>query len=370
MDKVFVLQRFVPKYRLGVFRRVAPSSQERIKMIIGENVEGLKARNHDDLSGINYKMLESKKYKLLGKVLVNHVGLFRYLVTERPNVVVCEAESHFLGYMKAIAYKLLFFGKPKLVLWCFFVLPGKDLGFFDRYMKPIFRSFFSGFISYSSLGKNFLESRHVQKPIVVATNVCDTDYYLSLLENDNRTSVECKETFGLASKFVVSFVGTIDKVKKPDFIIDLASQSTQIESLVYLIVGDGPYLQTLKNMANNLGLKNVLFTGKVQDVVSVMKATDVLLIPGRGGIVISEAMCCSKPVIVHEADGTELDLIENDQSGIIVDELDTDNIIRKISELVNNQEKYRNMCASSLKLSKKYNTQNMAEKVLEIVEKV
>ncbi|WP_154172854.1 glycosyltransferase [Vibrio metoecus] len=370
MDKVFILQRFIPKYRLGVFKRIAPSNQDRIQMLIGENIEGLKAKNHSDLHGVNYRMLNSKKYEFLGKLLVNHIGLFRTLVKERPSVVICEAESHFLGYLKAIAYKLLFLGKPKLILWCFFVLPGKELGFFDRYMKPVFRSFFSGFISYSSLGKNFLVSHNVKKPIVVATNVCDTDYYDSLLEYDNRTSIECKDIYNLAGKFVVSFVGTIDEVKKPDFIIKMANQSAQLESLVYLIVGDGPYLSELKNMVKELGLKNVVFTGKVQDIVSVMKATNVLMIPGRGGIVISEAMCCSKPVIVHEADGTELDLIVNGQSGFIVDDLNTENIINKINILMENQEEYIKMCNWSLKFSKIYNTKNMADKVIEIIEKV
>ena len=40
-----------------------------------------------------------------------------------------------------------------------------------------------------------------------------------------------------------------------------------------------------------------------------MGSADVVVVPGRGGIVISEAMVHGVPVIVHQADGTEYELV-------------------------------------------------------------
>jgi glycosyltransferase involved in cell wall biosynthesis len=48
------------------------------------------------------------------------------------------------------------------------------------------------------------------------------------------------------------------------------------------------------------------------------RASDVVVIPGRGGIVISEAMAWRLPVVVHEADGTELDLVSDGETGYVL----------------------------------------------------
>jgi glycosyltransferase involved in cell wall biosynthesis len=45
------------------------------------------------------------------------------------------------------------------------------------------------------------------------------------------------------------------------------------------------------------------------------RAADVVTLPGRGGIVISEAMAYGLPVAVHQADGTEYDLVIPDKTG-------------------------------------------------------
>ena len=44
----------------------------------------------------------------------------------------------------------------------------------------------------------------------------------------------------------------------------------------------------------------------------------MLLITGRGWIVISEAMAFGLPVVVHQADGTEYDLVRNGVTGMRV----------------------------------------------------
>ena len=42
---------------------------------------------------------------------------------------------------------------------------------------------------------------------------------------------------------------------------------------------------------------------------------DIVYVPGRGGMIISEAMAFACPVILHEADGTEYDLVINGKTG-------------------------------------------------------
>jgi glycosyltransferase involved in cell wall biosynthesis len=77
----------------------------------------------------------------------------------------------------------------------------------------------------------------------------------------------------------------------------------------------------LKKRTINENLSNVFLQGKVKDELQLYyRASNVMLIPGRGGIVISEAMAFGLPVIVHQADGTEHDLIQNEATGFRLSE--------------------------------------------------
>ncbi len=72
-----------------------------------------------------------------------------------------------------------------------------------------------------------------------------------------------------------------------------------------VLVGTGPLLQCLKNLANNLGIEEkVVFAGEVdnEEIVALYHACDVFVLPSVGrneafGVVQLEAMACGKPVV-------------------------------------------------------------------------
>ena len=77
--------------------------------------------------------------------------------------------------------------------------------------------------------------------------------------------------------------------------------------------------KTLERKASELRLGNVLIVGNVgADIVDYYVGADVLLVPGLGGIVISEAMAAGLPAIAHRCDGTERDLILPGRTGLLV----------------------------------------------------
>ena len=76
-------------------------------------------------------------------------------------------------------------------------------------------------------------------------------------------------------------------------------------------------LEELRQQVIDEGLINVHLPGWVEAQLPLyLRAAGALLIPGRGGIIMSEAMAFGIPVIVYQADGTEDDLIIDQQTGM------------------------------------------------------
>ncbi len=372
MTEVVILQRFIPAYRVAVFEEIAEKALFKITYVIGENIDGIKAHNSENLSNLNFIKLNSKGLKVFNRTLVWHVGLLKTLIRLKPKVIVCEAESHFLGYLTAITYKILLFGRPKLVKWCFFILPGREneRGHIELTLRKIIRSFFSAFISYSEMGKNYLIKQGIESSrIYVAHNVCDTKRFLDKADHLKLSNREAKKHLKLNDKFVVSFIGSLEELKCPDMIIDIACNLHK-ENIHFLIIGEGPLRKQLQQIVNEKNLSNLSITGRISEDISIYyRATDLTILPGRGGIVISESMCFSTPVITHQADGTELDLIINHNTGVILHSNEIDLFSKSIKILSSNLEncKKMGMNAKNLIISK-MNTANMASAVLKAID--
>lgn len=111
----------------------------------------------------------------------------------------------------------------------------------------------------------------------------------------------------------------MDANKRPDVLLDIAGL---VDSSLFnfVLAGAGPEVEPLERRASAEGLDNVYVVGRVSDDLPLYyRAADVVVIPGRGGIVISEAMAWRLPVVVHEADGTELDLVSDGETGYVLD---------------------------------------------------
>lgn len=369
--KVFILQRVIPSYRVRVFEYLTSDNDCDVTIVIGENKAGEKAQNAANLSQISTHKLPTKTFEILGRTFVLHRGLLRYLMNEKPSHIISEAESHFLGYLTVIFYKMILNRSCKTYLWCFYSLPGRphERSAFHSLVKKVTRATFDGFVSYTSFGRHFLMSKGInENAISVATNVCDTDKFMSLAESLKLSKEEAKEALSVDGKFVVSFFGTLTEVKKPHLILQLAEYFRN-EDIVFRIIGKGPLEKKLKEDAARMQITNLYFDGHVSNDIAVYyRASDVVLVPGRGGIVISEAMSFGVPVIVHEADGVELDLIVEGESGVIVPTATLSSFVAPIKELHKNKEKLLSLSHNaSTTIRDHFNTKNMATHVLRLI---
>lgn len=319
--RVAVLQRILPGYRLELFRRLSASAGIELRLFIGEDIPNTKWRSAGDLSGVDVVRLKTRFIRLRSRLMPWHSGLRKALAEFDPDVVVAEGESNFLSYLQALWYRRSH-RSVKLIHWGGGGIPGQvnSPGSMGSRFKLYMQKKFDGMLVYSTFCKNWLvEAGHSADRISVAVNVGNTGQHLSAADGLGETQAEARERLGLGDRFTVFYVGAMDANKRPDVLLDLAGL---VDSSLFnfVLAGAGPEAEPLKRRAAVEGLDNVYVVGRVSDDLPLYyRAADVVVIPGRGGIVISEAMAWRLPVVVHEADGTELDLVVDGETGYVLE---------------------------------------------------
>jgi len=127
--------------------------------------------------------------------------------------------------------------------------------------------------------------------------------------------------------------------------------------------------EELRSRARAEGLSNVFLPGRVSEELPLYyRASDVMVLPGRGGMVISEAMAYALPVIVFQADGTEHDLVLDGKTGIHLKHGHSDEIGQAIEYLSANPEKAQDwgMRGEQL-LRERFTTENMVNAMMKAV---
>ena len=313
-SKIIILQRVCAPFRLKTFvefQKIAINST----LIIGEDIPNSKVKNGTYLKGLNYIKLPTRHINFFGRILTFHKGLLSQLKKNKPELIICEAESHIMGYLTAIIYKFLFNRNVKLGYWCFIALPGRV---YNRYsfieiFKRNIRLLFDHFFLYHNYGKNALLDMGIDSELITTmTNVGDTQRF-SDLSKKKIPSVLAKEKLNLNNICTLLYLGTLDKNKKPNKLIEIMNSIDIKVNVIFL--GNGALYNDLKQLNH----KNILMPGHVKSNIELyLSAADIVIVPGRGGMNISESLAFGLPVIVHQADGIEYDLIKNGKNGFII----------------------------------------------------
>jgi glycosyltransferase involved in cell wall biosynthesis len=316
--RLAILQRVCTSYRLGLFQKLSAQPNLQLHLFFGDDLPESKVRSVGTLSDIDHSKLSTRFWRFRGRTLVDQRGLIPALNDFQPEVIFCEGDSHFLAYLQAFRYRRRH-KKCALVMWSLIGLPGvqpsrKGLA---RYFKSWAHKQFDAFIVYSSYSRlRLIELGHDPAKVFVATNVADTKKLLQQADQCTDSQQQARKFLCLPDRFTVLYAGAMDANKRPDLLLDLAAALSP-EHYNFVLLGNGEMLETLRARAQSENLSNVFLPGRVEsELASYYRAADTMILPGRGGMVISEAMAWSLPVVVHQADGTEFDLVRDHHTGL------------------------------------------------------
>lgn len=141
-----------------------------------------------------------------------------------------------------------------------------------------------------------------------------------------------------AGSRIVAGVGRLNPQKNFALFLDIAAQlAPRFPDLHFLLAGDGPEEQMLREKASALGIANrVTFSGYVADTRLVYLAADVLLMPSRYEglpMTLLEAMAMGLPVVASKLDGIA-EVISDGAEGFLVSSDDAALFVERTAALL------------------------------------
>jgi len=159
---------------------------------------------------------------------------------------------------------------------------------------------------------------------------------------------DLRQRYNLAGCPILLTVGRVVERKGVDKVLEAMTQLLPYyPKLRYIIVGDGPYLQTCRELATHLGLsESVVFITKADDEEKAAwyQLADIFIMVSRVkgsdfegfGIVYLEANQAGKPVIAGQGGGVR-DAVVDGETGLIVDPQSPEAIAQAVRRLLDDK---------------------------------
>lgn len=228
-------------------------------------------------------------------------------------------------------------------------------------------------ISPSNKTKLALRRYGIEKYI----NIVPTGINISRFKPENFTNedlLKLREKLGLnKDDFVILSLGRVAREKNIDVIIrgfDNLITSSQNDKYKLVIVGAGPALDELKNLASTLNCRDkIIFIGRVEqvDVPIYYNMADVYVsasITETQGLTFIEAMAAALPVLAKYDQNLEGTLVDGRTGYYFTGEIDFKDKIKLIAET--NKEKMDDIKAFCINKAKDFSSEIFGLRVMEV----
>lgn len=199
-------------------------------------------------------------------------------------------------------------------------------------------------------------------PVEIIPSGIDLERFKKENQDINRIT-EIKNKYELNNKFVYCFIGRMSPEKSIDILLNAFAQSEN-DNAVFLICGDGPVSNSLKDLAKKLQIENkVKFTGDIsyKDIGLYYNCCDVFLNASTTetqGLTYIEALASSLPLIIKEDEAT-IDLLSD--NGYYFNT--TEELIEKMNLLSNDKVLLNKLKENATKSIEIYSKEVYAKKI-------
>jgi glycosyltransferase involved in cell wall biosynthesis len=209
----------------------------------------------------------------------------------------------------------------------------------------------------ASVKEDYIQRRKMDsKKVVVMPNGIPIEDFTPRPEPKCR---DLKERLGIEPDcFVVGSVTRLREEKGNRYLLEAAAEVLKVFPKTYfLLVGDGPLMNELRQLAQQLGIEqNVIFTGFQQDVASMLSIFDIKVIASLTEghpLALLEAMAMGKAVVSTEVGGIK-EILREREAGLLVPPREPQAMADKIIYLLQHEQERTNLGTMAYQESRKY----------------
>jgi N-acetyl-alpha-D-glucosaminyl L-malate synthase BshA len=184
----------------------------------------------------------------------------------------------------------------------------------------------------------------------IASDIRVIPNFLDCSMNRRRDVTGLCESLRPGGEKLLIHVSNFRPVKRATAVIEIFARVRRSVAARLLMVGDGPDLPAAGRLARDLGVAgDVEFLGEQEDVVSLLSAADVFLLPSAQesfGLAQLEAMACEVPVVASRVGGIP-EVVEDGVSGFLHPPDDLDGMARSAIALLSDETLHQHMAAAA-----------------------
>lgn len=221
--------------------------------------------------------------------------------------------------------------------------------------------------------REILESYHVASPIDVIPNGIDFARFKRPLSTEEKLALRQEWHIPKENKVIVT-VGRVGKEKNLDeILLNVATLMKERKDITLMIVGDGPYKQTLQERVKEMGIeRSVVFTGMIDQKVlyRYYKSGDIFVSASTSetqGLTYIEALANEIPIVCRKDECLEA-LLKEGYNGYSYES--SEEFLEKISDLLDHPDHYKAMKAHTMPSIACYSSEIFADRVEAVYEKV
>lgn len=200
-----------------------------------------------------------------------------------------------------------------------------------------------------SVGYNTIEAYHDENigkkiPFEVIRSGIDVDDFKQKTLQTDADKIQFRKELGIGEKDIVLItVGRFSYSKAQRYAIEaFAALCKKYDHIKFLLIGEGELLEECRQLAVKSGINadKIKFLGYKNDIPRYLSISDIFIFTSlREGLprVIVEASLLQVPVVTFAVEGAS-EVIENEKSGYIVPQGDTELLIFKTEQLISHPE--------------------------------
>ncbi len=340
MQNILFLVHKIGPYHNARFKDLAKSVNLTVVEILPESKE----YDWDNIKEEKiYKIIQIKEHKdgieQKGKQLLNNIT--EIISTANPQLIINT------GWANRSYLAVVYLAKQKKIP----VITVSDSTYDDvprskykeKLKQPIINAF-DGFIAAGSRSTLYLKTHAVQSPIKTPWDVVDNDYFAQTTDFNKKEII--KKKYQLPDNYLLCVSRYIPKKNHKNLISAYQQAKKEFNIQAKLVfIGCGPLKKEIIQQIQDAQLENdILLFDFIQydEIPYFYKGSKAVLLCSNSdqwGLVINEALACSKAVLVTNKCGCADDLVEDGKNGWIVNS-DVDSLkqgLQKIEETNSDQ---------------------------------